>query len=73
MKYRFLRDHAGIHRIEKMCRMLEVSRSGYYVWRKRPMGRRRGENLRLVTEIRAVHRISKETYGSPRRHAQLHD
>jgi len=54
MKYRFLRDHAGIHRVEKMCRMLEVSRSGYYVWRKRPMGRRRGENLRLVTEIRAV-------------------
>jgi putative transposase len=73
MKYRFLRDHAGIHRVEKMCRMLEVSRSGYYVWRKRPMGRRRGENLRLVTEIRAVHRISKETYGSPRIHAQLRD
>lgn len=37
------------------------------------MGRRRGENLRLVTEIRAVHRISKETYGSPRIHAQLRE
>jgi Integrase core domain. len=65
MKYQFLRDHAEIYRVEKMCRMLEVSRSGYYVWRKRPMGRCRGANLRLVKEIRAVHQISKETYGSP--------
>lgn len=72
MKYRFLRDHAGMYRVEKMCRMLEVSRSGYYAWRKRPMARRRSENLRLVTEIRAVHKISKETYGSPRIHVQLH-
>src|SRR4030042_1481650 len=39
---------------------------------KRPMARLRSENLRLVTEIRAVHKISKETYGSPRIHAQLH-
>jgi transposase InsO family protein len=55
-----------------MCRVLGVSRSGWYAWhsRVRPTPRqvRDGE---LLKRIGAIHRDSRETYGSPRVHAQL--
>jgi transposase InsO family protein len=53
-----------------MCRLLEVSRAGYYAWQRRqgraepgPRQRRREE---LVAGIRSVHEASRRTYGSPR-------
>jgi transposase InsO family protein len=54
-----------------MLRVLEVTASGYYVWRKNPGSDRKRENLRLVTQIKAVHEESRKTYGSPRIHAEL--
>ena len=54
-----------------MLRVLEVSASGYYVWRNDPGSDRKKENLRLVTHIKAVHEESSKTYGSPRIHAEL--
>ena len=58
--------------IALMCRILEVSRSGWYAWhrRVRPTPRERGD-IQLTDEIREIHRASRETYGSPRVHAQL--
>ena len=56
-----------------MCRVLGVSRSGYYAWRKRPKSEREKENRRLLTMIRAIHQESRQTYGSPRVHAELRD
>jgi putative transposase len=56
-----------------LCRVLEVSASGYYAWRKEPQSCRKRENLRLITHIRAVHEESRKTYGSPRIHAELCD
>lgn len=49
-----------------LCAMLEVSRSGYYVWRDRPPSKRELENRKLVEQIKTLHRDSLETYGSPR-------
>lgn len=49
-----------------MCRVLGVSRSGYYAWRKRPPSRRDRENGQLVAAIGLVHEQSHKTYGSPR-------
>ena len=54
-----------------MCRVLAVSRSGYYAWAGRPPSPRAVENAALVTEIRRVHAESDGTYGSRRVHAQL--
>lgn len=49
-----------------MCRLLAVSRSGYYAWRGRPESRRSIANRRLLVDIRAIHHQSDRTYGSPR-------
>lgn len=49
-----------------MCRILEVSRSGYYAWLKRPESRRKSQNRKLLKEIRKVYQVSRRTYGSPR-------
>jgi putative transposase len=54
-----------------MCRVLGVSRSGYYAWRMWPESRRSRENWRLLELIKAIHKKSGRTYGSPRVHGQL--
>lgn len=56
-----------------MCRVLGVSRSGYYNWLRRTPSKRERDNERLRVEIAAIHRESRETYGSPRVHAELVD
>jgi transposase InsO family protein len=54
-----------------MCRVLKVSRSGYYAWLSRRESRRACENRRLLLKVRVIHKQSRETYGSPRVHQQL--
>jgi transposase InsO family protein len=55
-----------------MCRVLHVSRSGYYAWCKRPAADRIGKDQRLTLEVAAIHAESRGRYGSPRVHAELH-
>ena len=54
-----------------MCRVLGVSRSGYYAWRSRPPSNRALEDARLKERIEAIHTQSRGTYGVPRIHAEL--
>lgn len=54
-----------------MCRVLEVSTSGYYAWRKRPPSKRAQKDAMLTNRIRQIHDHSRGTYGSPRIHAAL--
>ncbi len=49
-----------------MCRVLLVTRAGYYAWRRRLPSPRSGADTRLLTEIRAIHQRSRRSYGSPR-------
>jgi len=56
-----------------MCRVLEVSASGYYAWRDRPPSRRAIDNAMLTEHIRTVHAQSDATYGMPRVRAELID
>ncbi len=48
MKYRFIEQFCSVFRVKKMYRILDISRSGYYEWKKRPMSVRQKENEGLV-------------------------
>ena len=71
--YQFIATHASLYPIAVLCRVLGVSRSGYYAWRTRPTSRRRRADGQLEAQIRQVHAASRRTYGSPRVHAELRD
>lgn len=53
------------------CRVLGVSTSGFYEWRSRPVSPRSVADQALGETIRAIHRMSRGTYGAPRVHAEL--
>jgi putative transposase len=57
--------------VAMLCRMLGVSKSGYYAWRSRPPSKRRRRDALLTEKIREIHSRSRETYGYPRVHAEL--
>lgn len=71
MKYAFMAGHAQEFSLKRMCRVLKVSRSGYYAWKDRLPSMHSEDNERLLVEIRSVYQRSHKTYGSPRIHAYL--
>jgi transposase InsO family protein len=66
MKFMFINEHRSGFRVKKMCRILGVSRSRYYAWRRRSKGPRQLENERLLERIKEAYKIGRRTYGSPR-------
>ena len=66
-----MRAHQAVFRIASMARVLQVSRSGYYAWRRRAASARAVSDAALSEEIRAAHEESRETYGAPRIQAEL--
>lgn len=73
MRYRCIDRRRNQYPVGMMCRVLKVSRSGYYAWRVRPQSRRSREDRDLVRVIRGVHEDSGGVYGSPRITAELND
>ena len=69
--YRLIEAEKTSFPIQFMCRMLGVSRSGYYGWRSRPPSMRCRQDAILTAKIHEIHRRSRQTYGSPRVHAEL--
>jgi len=59
------------HPVAAMCRLLGVSPSGFYAWRKRPVSARARRDAELAERIEAIHARSRGTYGAPRVHAEL--
>jgi putative transposase len=68
-----VRAHQAEHAIVTMCRVLEVSTSGYYAWLVRPESARMRRDAELRKQIEASHDASDQTYGSPRVHAELQE
>jgi transposase InsO family protein len=71
MRFRFIEEHRQSYPVRLMCRVLEVSSSGYYAWRSHSGSRRSREDRRLKVLIRAFHRQSGQSYGAPRIHLDL--
>ncbi|CAA2107623.1 hypothetical protein MBUL_04253 [Methylobacterium bullatum] len=57
--------------VRLMCRVLEVSPSGYYGWRSRPESARSASNRQLLADVQRIHAGHHRRYGSPRVHAAL--
>lgn len=64
--YEFMRAHRRQFDVRMMCRLLEVTPSGYYAWLKQPQSQRAADNARLLRLIRASFDASNGIYGSPR-------
>jgi putative transposase len=71
VKYVCIKKHLGQFPVTMMCRLLDVSRSGFYSWRKRPECQRVMRGRKLLTKIRAIHRRTRHAYGSPRIWSEL--
>jgi len=64
--YEFIKANRDRHSIQMMCRLLDVTRSGYYQWLKIPVSNHAQEDARLLRLIRASFASSHGIYGSPR-------
>lgn len=64
MRAAFVQAQAGVYPVRSLCRMLRLSRSGYYARPHRPESRHVQEDRRLLVHIRAGHRASRHAYGA---------
>lgn len=71
MKYRFMQEQETGFCVGRMSKMLGVSRSGYYRFTKARPSCREQDQERLTMKIEAIYEASRQTYGSPRIHAEL--
>ena len=66
MKFEFIRAEKARYPVRTLCAVLEVSRSGFYAWMRRPPSARAKERDKLLQEVRRVHVRHRGRYGSPR-------
>ncbi len=71
MKYACISRWRDSFPVTLMCRVLAVSRAGYYAWCQRPPSARAQQDAALTRAIRRLHDGSRQTYGSPRIHRAL--
>jgi len=71
MRFAFIQAHKRIWHIVTMCRVLAVSKAGYYAWAKRPLCKRVETDRVLTVRIQELQRQVKQRYGSPRVRMEL--
>jgi putative transposase len=69
--FKLIEAEKASHSIPLLCKLLGVSRSGYYAWRNRPPSKRARFDAMVSEKIETIHRNSRATYGAPRVHAEL--
>jgi putative transposase len=69
--YRLIDAEKAHHAVSRLCRVLGVSRAGYYAFKDRPPSARLLADQQLTERIRQIHQRSHRTYGAPRIHAEL--
>jgi transposase InsO family protein len=71
VRFAFVAVEKANYPIEILCRVLQVSRSGYYAWARRPPSTRSRQDARLAVEVAVAHKRSRGSYGSPRVYHEL--
>jgi putative transposase len=71
MKFAFIASKEVAFPVSSICRVLGVTKSGFYAWVKRPKPARAKRDAQLAATVAAVHQRSRRTYGSPRVHREL--
>jgi len=71
MRYSFIEGHREQWPVSIQCRVLNVSRSGFYAWCSRDQSMASRRRVELTKRIAEIHQASRRTYGSPRVHAEL--
>lgn len=66
MKYAFIQEHEAVFSVSRMCRVFEVSRSGFYEWLSRPESARKQADRQLTEGIKQAFEDSRQTYGTRR-------
>jgi len=73
VRFGFIAAEKASFPVRVLCRLLQVSRAGFYAWQTRPPAPRAQADARLGLEIAAIHAESRHRYGSPRIRAELVD
>jgi putative transposase len=63
MKYQFIAKYQQTYPVKTLCRILEVSVSGYYAWRSRPQSRRKQEDALIAEQVRRVFTANRGVRG----------
>jgi len=73
MRFAFIDVERALYPLWLLCRVLGVSRSGYYAWRVRKPSDRALEDERLRPKVVEAFKVGRGTYGSPRVLGELID
>jgi putative transposase len=73
VKYAFIQSEEKAYPRELLCKVMEVSASGYAEWKRGGVRQKRLTDLQLVTMMESIHRRVKGAYGSPRMHGEIKD
>ena len=70
MRYRFIEQERQRYPVECLCGVMEVSRSGFYGWRRRPKSKRAQQDEVLTKQIQTIYQQNRRVYGVPRVHLE---
>ena len=70
-RFAFIDSEKAHHDVSVLCRLLKVSRSGFYAWLRRPRSARAVADEVLSVQIRTAYQDNRQVYGAPRVHAEL--
>jgi putative transposase len=73
MRFRLIDAARKDFPVQRLCKVLDVSASGYLAWKERPACRRQRDDMVLLAHVRSAFTLSNGTYGSPRMVHELRD
>ncbi|MCP3921647.1 MAG: IS3 family transposase [Desulfobacterales bacterium] len=66
LRYQFIDTERKTYPLILLCKVMKVSRSGFYSWKSRGKSRRQKERERLIPKVKEIHRQTKGSYGARR-------